>query len=98
LIPGAGRSFFTLVRTAKKPQDPVADIFLDRIIAGRRTLLGTDLPVRDECNRRDGKKGACRANYGAPQRYSAATRHCGTNIARNNSSFSGQLGIIQIRS
>jgi hypothetical protein len=91
-IPGAGRTFI-LVRAAKKPPDPVADTVLRRIIAGLRTLLCTDLPVRDERTCCDGKKAACRTNHDAPQRYSAAL-HCGTNPARTNGALSGQFDII----
>jgi hypothetical protein len=91
-IPRPGRTFI-LVRAAKKPQDPVADAFLRRIIAGLRTLLCHDLAVRDERTCSDGKKAACRANRDAPQRYSAAL-HCGTNPARTDGALFGQFDII----
>lgn len=91
-ILGPGRTFI-LVRAAKQPQDPVADAFLLHVIAGLRTLLCNDVPVRDERTGCDGKKAACRANHDAPQRYSAAL-HCGTNPAKTNDALSGQFDII----
>jgi hypothetical protein len=58
-----------------------------------RTLLGNDVPMRDERTCCDGKKTACRANHDAAQRYPAAL-HCGTDPARTNGALFGQFDII----